>query len=207
MGYVVMNQLALQIRHAYDQIAPVYEQHTSGPLPPRIQHLAHLMIQQLGASAHLLDIGCGTGRDMAWFEHHGLHITGIDLATNMLRFAQQRTAGSLIQGSMQYLPFRSASFDGAWCCASLLHIPKLELPTVLQEIRRVVRQQGLVMISMQEGDGEEWSGGYVDGVTRFFARYQADELLALVQANGLSVIDDTREPGKRRTWLTLLCRT
>ena len=202
-----MRVITQQVRQAYDHIAPIYEQHNSGSLPSRLQHLANLIIEQLGPSTDLLDIGCGTGRDMALFEQHGLHVTGVDIAANMLRFAKQRTAGHLIQSTMQQLPFHSACFDGAWCCASLLHIPKLEVPTVLQEIRRVVRHQGVVMVSVQEGDGEQWNGGYVDGVSRFFARYQADELLTLIQANGLSITDYAREPGERRNWLTLLCRT
>lgn len=199
--------IGTQVQKAYDRIASVYEQQKSDALSPRLQHLANTIVERLEPQAQILDIGCGTGQDMAWFESQTMNLTGIDLSKSMLMFAKERTTGSLIQATMEHLPLRSHVFDAAWCCASLLHIPKQQAAIVLTELRRVVRRGGLVMISVQEGDSEEWNGGYVDGVLRFFARYTFEELRLLLQEHEFEILDYARETTTRRSWLTALCHT
>mgnify|MGYP000476474050 CR=1 FL=1 len=44
----------------------------------------------------------------------------------------------LIQADMRHLPFRKASLDGLWVCASLLHVPKAEVAGLLGELARAV---------------------------------------------------------------------
>jgi len=61
---------------------------------------------------------------MAWFESQGLTVTGIDLSTGVLAYARGQVRGNLLAMNMTHLGFRTAHFDGAWCCASLLHVPK-----------------------------------------------------------------------------------
>jgi ubiquinone/menaquinone biosynthesis C-methylase UbiE len=200
-----MSTIATQVQKAYDRIAAVYEQQKGDALSPRLQQLARTIVERLEPQAYILDIGCGTGQDMAWFEAQNMKVTGIDISRNMLLFARERTTGSLIQTSMELLPFCAQSFDAVWCCASLLHIPKHQAAGVLTEIRRVVRRGGLVMISVQEGDSEEWNGGYVDGVLRFFARYTFEELRLLLQDHAFDIKDYARDTTMRRTWLTTLC--
>ena len=85
---------------------------------------------------------------------------------------------------MRNLPFREGSFAGVWCIAALLHVPKEDAPATLADMRRVLRHAGYFALSLQEGEGEEWNAGYVDGVVRFFARYHAPEIAALLADAG-----------------------
>jgi len=42
-----------------------------------------------GSPATVIDLGCGTGRDLAWFADRGLHAVGIDRSAAMLSIARR----------------------------------------------------------------------------------------------------------------------
>ena len=48
----------------------------------------------------------------------------------MIRLCKQKGLNAQI-GDLENLPFDDNSFDGIWACASLLHMPKSNLPKVL----------------------------------------------------------------------------
>jgi len=137
-----MTDIARQVQAAYDQIVWAYAARNHGTLADNLITLAARLVQHTGRSAHIIDVGCGTGRDMAWFESHGLTVTGIDLSSGMLAYARGQVSGHLLAMNMCHLGFCHASFDGAWCCAALLHVPKRDAAHALGEIRRVLKSGG-----------------------------------------------------------------
>ena len=200
-----MTDIARQVQAAYDQIVWAYAARNHGTLADNLITLAARLVQHTGRSAHIIDVGCGTGRDMAWFESHGLTVTGIDLSSGMLAYARGQVSGHLLAMNMCHLGFCHASFDGAWCCAALLHVPKRDAAHALGEIRRVLKSGSMLMVSLQEGNGESWEEGYVPGVRRFFARYQADEMRRLLCRTGFAVGDMGASYGNNRAWLSCVC--
>ena len=192
---------------AYDQIAPVFrDMATPSSIPDNLSAYAHHLIAHVGTAGKLIDIGCGVGNNMSWFATHGVQVIGIDLSMGMLKLAQQETDQPLSRMSMLSLGFADHTFAAAWCCASLLHLPKDLAPVALSEIARVVKPSGLLMLSVQVGDGETWNGGYVEGVKRFFARYRLPEMTALLQSAGFDVIEHREDLNGGRTWLAMLCQ-
>ncbi|MDQ3703491.1 MAG: methyltransferase domain-containing protein [Chloroflexota bacterium] len=154
----------------------------------------------------LLEAGCGHGRDMAWLEAAGAAVVGIDLSAGMLAQARARASGSLIQADLRCLPLASGHFHGAWCSASLLHLPKVDAPSALAELRRSLVLGGALLLSLQEGTVEIWErGAYGDpDAERFFARYGPDEVEALLARAGFVVHERTSEAAGPRRWLRLL---
>ena len=56
-----------------------------------------------GAPATLLDIGCGTGRDLEYYDKYGTSCIGVDLQPDMISYAQQRRMGIDFQvGDMRH---------------------------------------------------------------------------------------------------------
>ena len=191
------------IRYAYDRVAPVYRAVNGGNMPAVLARLARGLVAPLRPGACLIDVGCGVGRDMGWFESRGFRVTGVDLSPAMLAQARGLIGGPLLQMDMRQLAFANASFDAAWCAASLLHLPKRYALTAIRAIRRVVRIGGGLMVSVQEGESESWAGGYVDGVERFFAYYTEAEMGTLLSEAGFTVHTVIADRAQRN-WLSFL---
>lgn len=169
--------------------------------------------QKLLPNGKVIDIGCGSGRDAILFTVAGYDYTGVDISDEMLSEAKKLVpAANFVKGNAYSLDFPSQTLDGFWAAASLLHIPKINASLVLQEIRRVVRDNGVGFIAMKEGEGEQMVRGSLEGDERFFSFYTDSEFLQLLQNNGFEVIEhlrDTREynPPKDLTiWLLYLVR-
>lgn len=188
-------------RSAYDQIAPAFAK-KNADMSRELVVQASRLVERLAASGlRVLDLGCGAGRDIAWFEAHGQRMFGADLSRGMLNEARAVTRAPLSQMDMRGLGFAPASFHAVWCCAALLHLPKSLLTDALAEIRRVLVPGGYFSLSVQKGysEGVEPSP-YLENVERFFARYQPDEIAALLRQAGFSILEQGENEGFR-TWL------
>ncbi|MFN0072389.1 MAG: class I SAM-dependent methyltransferase [Chloroflexota bacterium] len=194
-----------RVRAAYDDLVSVYAESNHGAMPDELTSLARSIVVHAGIGSRIIDVGCGIGRDMAWFEQRGLAVTGVDLSEGMLGFARGMVQGSLAAMDMQQLGLASDVFDGAWCCASLLHLPKDSAPLALGEIRRVLKRGAMLVLSVQEGAGESWEASYGTNSERYFARYQAGEVVDMLIRTGFCVKETGRSVLPLRTWLTFVC--
>ena len=194
-----------RIRAAYDRIAADYAA-LNAAMPRESMDAGTRLLGLAGAGAQLLDAGCGAGRDMAWLEAQGAQMIGVDLSRGMLAQARQITRGPLAQMDLRRLAFRDGRFDGVWCAASLLHLPKAEAPAALREVHRVLRPEGLLHLSIQEGEGERWESNPYGTVERLFARYSAEAAATLLDDAGFTVLDLVVNDAGSRRWLTFLAR-
>jgi len=153
----------------------------------------------------ILDVGCGGGRDLRAFSSRGFECVGLDPSSQLARIAHNHSGCEVIIGRVEELDI-SKSFDAVWACASLLHIPTRLLPVALRRIRKALKSSGIFFISLQEGEGEIVAA---DG--RFFSRYSAAELQALVTASGFAILsewitDDALQSRKGISWINILAR-
>jgi len=194
-----------RVQTAYDQIVAEFAKRNHFNMADNLVALTHELIQHVGQNGKVVDVGCGTGRDMAWFESKGITVTGIDLSMGMLVYARENVLGDLVSMNMRNLGFCDAYFDGVWCCASLLHLPKTEAAYALQEMHRMLKPGGTLILSIQEGNGENWEGGFVPNVKRFFARYQADEMRNILSRKRFSILREDSGQTVDRKWLSFVC--
>lgn len=160
------------------------------------------------SSGSVLEIGCGTGTDGNELIKMGYQYTGVDVSSGLLNLARKRfPAAKFLLQSIYDLNFPNASFDGFWCAATLLHIPKEKIDVALQNIKRVVKSKGIGFISIKEGNGQ-----FLDKPTnRWFFLYIADEFSAILRKNGFSIerqasIKNQSNTGLT-TWLTFFVRS
>lgn len=190
-----------RMRASYDQVASWFAGEYSA-MPQAVEDSAAHFLSLLPLGAHLLDCGCGHGRDMAWFEARAVTVTGIDLSPGMLAQAARKVRGALLAMDMRSLSFPAGSFDGVWCCAALLHLPKGDVPAALREMRRVLKPNGALFIAVQQGIEEGWelgTGG--QAVERYFARYSAGELEALLMQEGFEIQERRENQVPIHAWL------
>lgn len=113
-----------------------------------------------------LDVGCGTGRLLAFLHEAwpGLRLTGLDLSAPYLEEARRligRTARvKLAEGAAEKLPYEDSSLDLVVSSFLLHELPAEVRTKALADMARVVKPDGLVVIvdSMQKGDHPGWDG-------------------------------------------------
>ncbi len=197
------DHFAAKNRAAYDEIAPRFAERNAEMLPYMLES-AHWLLDAVHAAGNaalpILDLGCGSGRDMAWFEARGARLIGADLSFGMLAEARKNARGPLCQLDMRRLAFASGRFAAVWCQAALLHLPKRLVPTALAEIRRVLAPGGVAHVAVQQGDSEGYETRPYEPVERYYAHYQPHELAALLREAGFNILREG-EAEARRHWL------
>ncbi len=94
----------------------------------------------------LLDIGCGRGRWLSFFEKkYGAIVTGIDLSENALRICKGK-GFRVFRASITQMPFRDCSFDFINSTTVLLHLPYDLKETAIAEVSRVLNPGGKAIL-------------------------------------------------------------
>jgi SAM-dependent methyltransferase len=138
----------------------------------------------------VLDVGCGPGWETARFARAGLHPVGLDLTQAFVAETRERADSPVARGDARRLPFAEHSFSGVWACASLLHLPREDFPTALDEISRVLRPGGAFTLSMQLplSRWDEVPERETAEADRHFERYKPDTLRELLADAGFREI-------------------
>lgn len=175
---------------------------------PHFWRAEFTQFNKLLPSGKIIDIGCGAGRDALLFCEHKYDYTGVDLSPEMLQEAKRLVPhADFLEMSMYNLNFLPHTFDGFWAAASLLHIPKHKVTTVLEQIKTIAKPGAVGFFAMKEGNGEKLIQGTKEEDKRFFAFYQEDEFLQILEKQGFTVLEYTRDareynPNKNLTvWL------
>lgn len=120
------------------------------------QNRAALLDELGGPAPHvILDLGCGPGRDLAYFSGLGHEAVGIEGAPEMARMARDMTGCEVLQQNFLALDLPQARFDGVFANASLFHVPKSALPRVLKELRAALKPRGVLFASNPRGENAE----------------------------------------------------
>jgi ubiquinone/menaquinone biosynthesis C-methylase UbiE len=103
----------------------------------------------------LLEVGCGVGAqsNILLRRFPKIKLTGIDFSDKQLAAAKELLSGvpyakgrfRLQQMNAQQMTFKAKSFDGAFLCWVLEHVPDPQL--VMKEVRRVLKPGGVVYIT------------------------------------------------------------
>lgn len=188
-------------RDYYDREAEAYRERTRGcDLAP----LYESFLPRLPAGAHILDAGCGPGRDTQAFLARGFRVTAIDASAAMVELAARATGQPARLLPFQQLDIESA-FDGVWANASLVHVPSAEIDDVLRRLARALVPGGLLHASVKVGDGERTTP---DG--RLFCDYSEPSLRALfARCPALRLLSIETSPAQSgqlddRAWLMAL---
>ena len=138
-------------------------------------------------AGHILDAGCGSGRDCRAFLASGYAVTAIDASPELARLASELVGQPVIVTRFQSLAFEGM-FDGVWACASLLHVARSEIDDVLSRLTRALKPGGALFMSFKVGEEERTERG------RLFNYYTEATLDALLARHSeLNVV---------RTWRT-----
>jgi 2-polyprenyl-3-methyl-5-hydroxy-6-metoxy-1,4-benzoquinol methylase len=195
-----MNQLSETIRY-YDEHA---EEFVRGTVSVDMEPLHGLFLAMLPETGTILDAGCGSGRDSKIFLDRGYSVTAIDASEKMVEATANLTGLVARRLQFQQMEFDN-EFDGIWACASLLHVPRAEIDTVLNAFARALRPNGVCYLSFKEGQDDRMQDG------RLFTDFTESGLKAvLAHCSELEVVriwttQDAR-PDRADQWVNALVR-
>jgi len=154
---------------------------------------------------HILDLGCGSGRDSRAFLKAGYVVTAMDASNDVATYAEKTIGQPVLIGRFQDLSFYE-QFDGVWACASLLHCPRLQIVNVLERIAHSLKQNGVAYMSFKWGDDET-----IDDNGRYFNNYTLESLDKLFERiKSLMIIDEWVEckqlRGVEQKWVNILVK-
>jgi SAM-dependent methyltransferase len=107
----------------------------------------------------ILDVGCGPGRDLAYFSGLGHEAVGVEGAPEMARMAREMTGCQVLRQNFLALDLPAEHFDGIFANASLFHVPKSALARVLGELRDSLKHRGVLFTSNPRGENTEVMSG------------------------------------------------
>jgi len=125
----------------------------------------------------ILNLGCGSGEHSVYFKEKGLEVISIDLSSEMIRLCKEKGLNAFVM-DVEQLDFEKNSFDGIWAVTSLLHIPKIKLPKVIEKLHEILKKHGILYVCVKEGAGEQIINDKNAQTRRFFSLWKKEELLS-----------------------------
>jgi SAM-dependent methyltransferase len=216
-----------RVRESYDRVAERYAEEIGGELAGKpvdralLRCLVELVadVAESTGSGLIGDLGCGPGHIAAYLSALGATTVGVDLSPGMVEVGQSRFPDVQFRvGSLLALPVTDAELAGAIAFYSILHLRPEHRPVAYEEMARVIRSGGWLLVAFHvalvgEPPGgtmhaDEWWGQRVD---LDFHYLDPAEVVAGLTAAGFTLMGRTdREPwpgaelASRRSYL--LCR-
>jgi len=161
--------------------------------------LHDVFLSRLPAKAHILDAGCGSGRDAKTFVDRGFRVSAFDASPDLASLASQHCGFAVDVRTFSEVVEVDA-YDGIWCCASLLHVPVSDLPEILGRLWRALRPGGCFYVSFKLGVGEREHAGrrFTDADEETLRGWLSS--LALVSSVETWVSEDER-PDRSEHWI------
>lgn len=152
----------------------------------------------------ILDAGCGSGRDALAFLQRGYKVEAFDASEELCRKASEYSGVEV--RCLRFEEFCEYDrYDGIWACASLLHVEREQLPTVLGALRAALKPDGVIYVSFKYGDSDRMKGG------RFFVDMNEKSITELLTSAGMKIVEcfvtgDVREGRSNEKWINAIAR-
>jgi len=157
----------------------------------------------LPRNANVLDLGCGAGVPVTKFlVDSGFNVTGIDFSESMLNLATKNVPeAKFVKKNMTELDFKGKSFDGLMACYSIIHVPREKHVTLFQAFRRILKLNGIILISVGSTGWEGTEEFY--GTRMFWSHYGPKKTLQIVIDAGFEILFDKHvvDGGEKHYWI------
>ena len=153
---------------AYDAGAGSFADTWHAQPPPDDLHAIIRRFFNQGATA---DIGCGSGRDVAWLNANGYRCVGYDASSGMIAEARRRHPEH--EFNLNALPeldgVASCSFDNVLCETVIMHLPHDGIAPAARRLADIVKPGGVLYLSWRVFEDDRR-----DGKGRLYTVFDSD---------------------------------
>jgi len=170
-----------------------------------MHELQDWFLSNVKEKGHILDLGCGSGRDSKYFLKRGYCVTAVDGSFEMCEIAKRNTGLNVRQLMFSELDYKE-TFDAVWACASLLHVSYDELPEILKRIASSLKTDGIFYASFKKGDFRGLRNG------RYFTDLTRENIEKLLEQTKAFTLMEYREsfdvrPGRNNEiWINVISK-
>jgi SAM-dependent methyltransferase len=147
------------------------------PAPVDLQAIVTRFFVHGGATA---DIGCGSGREVAWLNTNGFPADGFDASDGLL--AQARSRYPELNFAHAELPelagIAAGSFDNLLCETVIMHLDRQAIAPSIRRMLELVKPGGVFYLSWRVTD----EGDQRDGHQRLYAAFDVSLVRAELKA-------------------------
>lgn len=118
-----------------------------------LTHLYDALAEFIPANAHILDAGCGSGRDSKAFLERGYRVSAFDASEKMVELATKFTGVTVKHHTFSEMTYDN-EFDAVWAMASMLHVPRKQLLIVFENVIKALKKNGMFYCSFKLGEDE-----------------------------------------------------
>ena len=167
------------LRDAYDSRV---EQRDLRPTPEweTEERNSFLGLLEQEQNTRLLELGAATGADGEFFQANGIDVVCVDLSPEMVKRCRDKGLAAHVM-DVANLQFPPSSFGAVYAMNCLVHVPKAQVPGVLERVRGLLTPGGLFYVGIY--GGRDFEGVWDDDdyePKRFFNHYRDEDLRTLV---------------------------
>jgi len=186
-----MDRLTAGLQTAYDSVAEEYAQKFFHELQhkPFDRKILDRFAERVRCLGPVCDLGCGPGQVARYLHERGVDAFGVDLSPAMVQVAQRLNPGLRFeQGDMRALSAADGAWAGIAAFYSVIHTPREGAVSTFQELSRVLRPEGLLLLAFHIGTGvihlDEWMG---KPLSVDFVLFSAAEIEGYLRESGFRI--------------------
>lgn len=168
-------------------------------------HMQNRFLSKLETGAHILDFGCGSGRDTKYFLEQGYRVDAIDGSAELCKLASEFTGIEVKHMYFQELS-EEVKYDGIWACSSILHLNLSALEDVMKKMTIAVKSNGIIYTSFKYGifSGERNGRYFTDMTEDTFGKLLQKIPELEIEEQWITL--DVRPGRGKEQWLNLILR-
>jgi len=200
-----MSEANRKTLRSYEGHAAAYVAGTASEVSGVTKDWIEAALQDLPATARLVEIGSAFGRDAAYIAARGFQIECTDAAESFVVELQKR---GIPARRFDVLTERlEPGYDLLLANAVLHHFERQDLATILGQLGAALQPGGRLAFSLKRGQGEEWSDAKL-GAPRFFCYWEPEQLPPLLRAAGFASwrIDTAKTGRVHADWLYVIAQ-
>ena len=180
---------------AYDSAAAAYAKDWhEQPAPTDLHDIVKGFFIADGVTA---DIGCGSGREVAWLNASGFPAKGFDASDGLLGQARQRYPQfDFVQAELPGLNgIAAGTYHNVLCETVIMHLDRAQIAPSVRRMLEIVKPGGIFYLSWRVTEG----GDQRDKHARLYAAFESSLVLSELAATKTLVDEDiiSASSGKR----------
>jgi SAM-dependent methyltransferase len=112
--------------------------------------------------ARVLDVGCGNSIFPIYLATQGHRVTAVDLDFHPGLDRMHGVEVEYLEADMTALPLDDEAYDAVFCISVIEHLPEARIPVAMQEMRRVLRPGGRLLLTTdyyEDASADLWYEG------------------------------------------------